>query len=128
MKDHELIIVGDRIFTDVIMANRIRKASQAKWRPPPLKSSTGLLEEKNPVEPEQEVVNGPLAIWTTSVWKREAMVMRYLEHSLVKAVDKWSTPEHFDSARFRKPEPPVELEVKKAPWYSKYLSRFLSRS
>ncbi|KAF8190811.1 mitochondrial PGP phosphatase-domain-containing protein [Pholiota molesta] len=56
---------------------------------------------------------GPLAIWTTGVWKKESMLMRLLEGQLVKSVQKWSTPpagEPFDSRQFvkevAKPEPP----------------------
>jgi len=61
IKDEEMIIVGDRVFTDVVMANRMRAGSK------------GL---------------GPLAIWTTGVWQREAVVMRWLEKRLVDVV-KW---------------------------------------
>ncbi|KAJ8520175.1 hypothetical protein ONZ45_g2969 [Pleurotus djamor] len=65
IQDKELVIVGDRIFTDVIMANRMKRR-----------------------EGDAEV--GPLSIWTTGVWKRESMVMRWLEKGLVNAVESMS--------------------------------------
>ncbi|KIM82547.1 hypothetical protein PILCRDRAFT_70627 [Piloderma croceum F 1598] len=63
--DSELIIVGDRIFTDVVLANRMRS---------------------NPSSP------GPLAIWMTRVWKKEGTFMRWMEGRLVRAVEAWSEP------------------------------------
>jgi Mitochondrial PGP phosphatase len=64
-RDSELIIVGDRIFTDIVLANRMRS---------------------NPSPP------GPLAIWTTRVWKKEGTFMRWIEGRLVRAVEAWSEP------------------------------------
>jgi phosphatidylglycerophosphatase GEP4 len=64
-KDSELIVVGDRIFTDVVLGNRMRP---------------------NPSLP------GPLAIWTTRVWKKEGTFMRWMEGRLVRAVEAWSKP------------------------------------
>ncbi|TFK21985.1 hypothetical protein FA15DRAFT_681888 [Coprinopsis marcescibilis] len=108
VKDNELIIVGDRIFTDIVMANRIRNAhlnrSNALASP---SESTNAANTQSP--------DGPLAIWTTGVWKKEAMVMRYLEQSLVKAVTRWSTGEPFDGARFLKVIPAPEIK-KPAKW------------
>ncbi|KAL0955749.1 hypothetical protein HGRIS_001964 [Hohenbuehelia grisea] len=62
IKDDELIVVGDRIFTDVIMANRMRTSH----------------------------VDGPLAVWTTGVWHKESMLMRWMEKGLVSLVAKYS--------------------------------------
>lgn len=46
---------------------------------------------------------GPLAVWTTGVWEKEAMGMRWAEKKVVQAVEKWSTPregETPDTSRF----------------------------
>ncbi|KAG2104055.1 HAD phosphatase [Suillus discolor] len=72
--DDELVVVGDRIFTDVIMANRMRfgfasSASDASAR---------------------VRIGGPLAIWTDGVWQKESMVMRWAEKRLVDLVRKWA--------------------------------------
>lgn len=63
ISDHELIVVGDRIMTDVVMANRMKRS-------------------------KGEEGTGPLAIWTTGVWQKESMVMRWLERGLVNLVDR----------------------------------------
>lgn len=34
--------------------------------------------------------NGPLAIWTSAVWEKEAMGMRFLEKKLVEIVQRWT--------------------------------------
>ncbi|TFK44958.1 mitochondrial PGP phosphatase-domain-containing protein [Crucibulum laeve] len=120
IRDDELIIVGDRIFTDVILANRIRLQHR--------KERTGFLgsvfscayEKEGTVSTEKESLlkaegaskvirldraGGPLAIWTTGVWKREAMAMRWMEKGIVNAVEKWSKPpggEPLDTSRFVK--------------------------
>jgi phosphatidylglycerophosphatase GEP4 len=77
VKDEELIIVGDRIFTDVVMANRMSR-----------RRSTPLLGEKGSLMPARE---GPLAVWTTGVWQRQGMLMRWLEKTLVMSVERWSS-------------------------------------
>lgn len=75
VSDDELIVVGDRIFTDVILANRMRSRSALSFPSDvPTRSSIG----------------GPLAIWTSGVWQKESMVMRWLEKRLVEAVQKWA--------------------------------------
>jgi phosphatidylglycerophosphatase GEP4 len=57
VKNSELVVIGDRIFTDVVMANRM----------------------------------GSLAIWTTGVWKKESMLLRWIEKKLVKGISRWKT-------------------------------------
>ena len=59
VRDDELVVVGDRVFTDVVMARRMK---------------------------------GPLAVWTTGVWQREATVMRLMERGLVDVVRRWTAP------------------------------------
>ncbi|KAG9316267.1 mitochondrial PGP phosphatase-domain-containing protein [Chiua virens] len=62
VKDEELVVVGDRIFTDVVIANRMHRRSGG----------------------------GPLAVWTTGVWQRESMVMRWFEKQVVEMVARWT--------------------------------------
>lgn len=74
IKDEELVIVGDRIFTDVVMANRMHRY--------PARSS----QEKG-AEMER---SGPLAVWTTGVWQRESMMIRWLEKGLIDMLTRWT--------------------------------------
>ena len=84
IRPSELIYVGDRLFTDVVMGNKL----------------------------------GGLSIWTTGLWKREAMTLRYVEYCLLRMITAWQDfrqkgkemvfekvvvpdPQH----RFVKPEP-----------------------
>lgn len=112
ISDRELIIVGDRIFTDVVLANRMRLQS----RPQNEKDDT-LTTAKGPIGNATGALHplGPLSVWTTGVWERETMVMRWLEHGLVKLVQRWSTPpagEPIDTSPFFiKPEPKKRLNV-----------------
>ncbi|KIM59296.1 hypothetical protein SCLCIDRAFT_126376 [Scleroderma citrinum Foug A] len=80
IKDDELVVVGDRIFTDVVMANRMcrRVALSAE------------VSKRGDAVSLRERVNGPLAIWTNGVWQKESMVMRYFERHLVDAVCRWT--------------------------------------
>lgn len=45
---------------------------------------------------------GPLAILTTRVWRREATVMRFLERKLSEAVARWTQPTETLSKVMRK--------------------------
>jgi phosphatidylglycerophosphatase GEP4 len=65
------VVVGDRIFTDVVLANRMRKAQQL---------STAADARKHP---------GVLAVWTTRVWEKENMLMRWTERKLMEGVQRW---------------------------------------
>ncbi|KAF5385841.1 hypothetical protein D9615_002321 [Tricholomella constricta] len=85
IRDDELIIVGDRIFTDVVMANRMRGSNDSLRSPK--KDGGALGKVKNGTEDRPR---GPLAIWTTDVWEKEAMVMRWCEKKLVDVVRHWS--------------------------------------
>ncbi|KIK61240.1 hypothetical protein GYMLUDRAFT_166904 [Collybiopsis luxurians FD-317 M1] len=60
VNDDQLIVVGDRLFTDIVMANRF------------------------PLPPHRT-----LGVWTTSVWVREATLMRFCERKLLDGVKKW---------------------------------------
>lgn len=108
IRDEELIIVGDRVFTDVVMANRMR--GKRKHLPGVLDATPDGSGEKDissrPEETPQSGTqpDGPLAIWTTDVWYREAMAMRWCEKRLVDAVQRWTSPRlvEVDTSRFLK--------------------------
>jgi len=103
VRDEELIIVGDRIFTDVVMANRMRGPNR----------SQGLLkmavicgyEDGGAVGKEKDVAKdgarGPLAVWTTDVWEKDAMTMRWCEKKLVDAVRRWTHSNEQDLGTMR---------------------------
>ena len=76
IQDSELIVVGDRVLTDVVLANRMHARSQS---------------------PTRQSRTGPLAIWTTAVWKKESMFLRWGERKLVQAVERWSKNKDVDS-------------------------------
>ena len=61
-----MIVVGDRIFTDVVLANRM----------------TRRIEKRSEKE-------GPLSIWTEGVWERESMVLRGLERRIMELARRW---------------------------------------
>ena len=77
MKDDELVVIGDRIFTDVVLANRMKSGDNGG--------------------------RGPLAIWTSGVWKKEAMGMRWIEKKFVQAVMKHTDGQNQYTTQFLKP-------------------------
>ena len=124
--DHQLIVVGDRIFTDIVLANRMSRRLPSPPRaapsPPPntekvetKKSSltTEISATKLPREPRR---TGPLSVWTSGVWERENMFMRALERGLLTGIQKYIAPDndirHLDELeRFVKRPPPVEVKA-----------------
>ncbi|KAF9450094.1 hypothetical protein P691DRAFT_798553 [Macrolepiota fuliginosa MF-IS2] len=126
ISDDELIIVGDRIFTDIVLANRMRLTNPKRPTDPVHSPKPrGLLgeafscvfEKDGTASTEREGVRverekgmeqgrerrlvegrGPLAVWTTGVWEREAMGMRWVEKRVVQAVEKWSTPQEEEAS------------------------------
>ena len=74
--------MGDRVFTDVVMANRMRGVGfRNKAHTVPGHKTESVSQGTEPYQPD-----GPLAIWTTGIWQKEAMGMRWLERKLVKVV------------------------------------------
>ena len=110
IRDDELIVVGDRIFTDVVMANRMghrRNLSDSdEKRSPSGEASDDALRSSSR--------DGPLSIWTSGVWQREAMVMRWLEKGLIQSIQRYLVTGNGvavrggDVARFLKSEPEPE--------------------
>jgi phosphatidylglycerophosphatase GEP4 len=81
ISDDELVVVGDRIFTDVVMANRMRSDFASSSSDAPARARIG----------------GPLAIWTDGVWQKESMIMRWAEKRLLNVVRKWARHEEMSS-------------------------------
>jgi phosphatidylglycerophosphatase GEP4 len=81
ISDDELVVVGDRIFTDVVMANRMRSDFASSSSDAPARARIG----------------GPLAIWTDGVWQKESMTMRWAEKRLLNVVRKWARHEETSS-------------------------------
>lgn len=110
IRDEELIVVGDRIFTDVVMANRMARKrtvlSNSTLQDP--SASEKLQPTTTPSKLERA---GPLSVWTTGVWEREATPMRFLEKMLMEAIrrhvvaDNGVRPLGGDVTRFVKLEP-----------------------
>ncbi|KAF8418253.1 mitochondrial PGP phosphatase-domain-containing protein [Boletus edulis BED1] len=90
IKDEELVIVGDRVFTDVVMANRMRRR---------------LVHGPAGTDSELERC-GPLAVWTTGVWQRESMMVRWLEKRVVDKVMRWTDRRSDFQDAFAKPITP----------------------
>lgn len=85
VRTDELIVVGDRVFTDVIMANRMHRRL-----PPSTTTSLALSETTSDAHPRLNVTRtGPLAVLTTGVWEKESMFMRRMEKGLVDTVRRW---------------------------------------
>jgi len=76
VKDDELVVIGDRVFTDVVMANRMKSGDSGR---------------------------GPLSIWTTGVWTKEAMGMRWFEKKAVEGVTKYTNGKNRYTTQFLKP-------------------------
>ncbi|KAI0056141.1 hypothetical protein BV25DRAFT_1814552 [Artomyces pyxidatus] len=77
---HELVVVGDRMFTDVVLARRLSQPASV-WA----RIAQRLRGLRGPRNEER----GPLAVWTTGVWLRESMPMRHAEAQLAKAIETW---------------------------------------
>ena len=96
---HELIVIGDRIFTDVVLAHRLahprtltaRIAARLRLAPAQPGSSLDGVDSglSASVGGGVESTRAPLAVWTTGVWMRESMAMRWAEKWLVHLVERW---------------------------------------
>ncbi|KAJ6589966.1 mitochondrial PGP phosphatase-domain-containing protein [Mycena vulgaris] len=120
VRTEQLIVVGDRVFTDVVLANRLRN----------LERGSGFLHlcfrcvferggtvgrENNAGSSHRSIDGGPLAIWTTGVWKREATLMRWCERKLVDIVQRRVTRDEIDlegPSPFLKDVPPPPVRTR----------------
>lgn len=71
VRRNQMVIVGDRIFTDIILANRMRSHSSVGRR-------------NFRVTPD-----GPIGIFTDEVWRRESMLARHFEKAVVRFIDSY---------------------------------------
>ncbi|OCH91083.1 hypothetical protein OBBRIDRAFT_729485 [Obba rivulosa] len=136
IRDDELIIVGDRLLTDVVLANRIARVRTWSFRPAHSRSSnSNIASEKFPVSEKQASLDkevsrpaGPLAVLTTGLWKHDAPVLRALERGLLRGVQRWVVRDMLGTEelrRFVQPLPPAEEPVKaKEGMFAKLWSRF----
>ncbi|KAI0628389.1 mitochondrial PGP phosphatase-domain-containing protein [Trametes polyzona] len=128
VKDEELVVVGDRLLTDIVMANRMSR--RAVSHPPSSaseKSATG--DDSSAPRPERI---GPLAVWTEGLWKRENLALRALERGMLKGAERWVLkPQEValrESLQYRyvKPVPVAEEEAVKEGWVRRLVRRFRS--
>lgn len=91
VSDRELIVVGDRILTDVVLANRMRSSRKADRHADSFNESK--LQDSNP--------EGPLAIYVDKVWKKDATVLRVLERSLLRLTERYALSEEEKEARHK---------------------------
>ncbi|KAI0644893.1 mitochondrial PGP phosphatase-domain-containing protein, partial [Trametes meyenii] len=129
VKDEELVVVGDRLLTDIVMANRM------SHRTPHLPSTpNGEASEKTPLVERDDLPRperiGPLAVWTEGLWKRENLALRALEQGLLKGAERWVLKPQ-EAAwreslqyRFVKPVPAAEeIAEMKEGWIRRLLRR-----
>ncbi|KAI9060458.1 HAD phosphatase [Trametes sanguinea] len=129
IRDEELVIVGDRLLTDVVMANRMSR------RVPSPPTDVQDTEKSSSPDVDSELVRsdraGPLAVWTEGLWKRENLALRALERGMLKGAERWVLkPQEMAwrerlQHRFVKP-PPVAEEEKptKEGWMRRLVRRF----
>ncbi|KAK0212444.1 mitochondrial PGP phosphatase-domain-containing protein [Desarmillaria ectypa] len=117
VEDKELIIVGDRLFTDVVLANRIR--SWKGWR-----SFLGLDREPPSAK------DGPFSVWTTGVWQKEATVLRWSEKQMLALVQRWSHPgieTQMDTESFIRKPPKQQESAAKGSGLQNIFTKFIWR-
>ncbi|KAH9177566.1 HAD phosphatase [Lactarius sanguifluus] len=85
---HEIVVVGDRVFTDVVLAHRLTHPRTPWTR---LVTRLTRASHRFRTAPSQgSGERGPaLAVWTTGVWQRESTAMRWAESRLVHLVERW---------------------------------------
>lgn len=111
IRDDELIIVGDRIFTDIVMANRMARRRTSPGSDEKRSLSGGASGDAS--QPYSR--DGPLSIWTSGVWQREATAMRWLEKGLMQGIQRYVVASNGvavkggDVSRFSKPKSEPEV-------------------
>lgn len=113
VRDDELIVVGDRLFTDTVLANRMARYERVTQRLSPsatsdAASSVEKLSKELDASAPSDVVKplasarmrvGPLAILTTAVWERDSPVLRRMEMQVMRGVERWVLGEGQGPAR-----------------------------
>ncbi|KDQ50894.1 hypothetical protein JAAARDRAFT_164326 [Jaapia argillacea MUCL 33604] len=111
IRDDELIIVGDRVFTDVVMGRRMKRRgfiSSLFSSPSPPPSST-------PTTPDTQspwTRTGPLTILTTHLWQRENTFLRYIENNLMHSIRRFILKDPTPSTKWRGEAGAYDLFVK----------------
>ena len=75
--DRELLVVGDRILTDVVLGNRM----QASLKKGEKEAATDSLPD------------GPLSVFIDKVWKKDAVMLRALEKGLLRLTERYALSE-----------------------------------
>lgn len=106
VRDDELIMVGDRVFTDTVIANRMARYEHVSRRltmetTPSVEKFSKELDASEAAKPlaSARVRVGPLAILTTAVWERDSPVLRRMEMQLMRGVERWVVGEGQGPAR-----------------------------
>ncbi|KAH9050309.1 HAD phosphatase [Lactarius hengduanensis] len=87
---HEIVVVGDRLFTDVVLAHRLAHPRTSWTRLVARLARVSHRFRSAPSQGSGESVPAPLAVWTTGVWQRESTAMRWAESRLVHLVERWA--------------------------------------
>ncbi|KAJ3844320.1 HAD phosphatase [Lentinula raphanica] len=95
IEDDELIVVGDRLLTDIVLASRLREKTfrDRFWSRSKSNLSSPDASKRVISKPDDATHALPtrttLAVWTTGLWVKEATVMRFCERKLLEGVRKW---------------------------------------
>ena len=124
VRDEELIVVGDRLLTDVIMANRMarKKLPRGADAAPEDEKHALVAENLDSAGTARPDRVGPLAVWTDGLWKREALALRAIEKGMLRGVERWVLgPQEVAwreglQHRFVKPLPVAEELGKERGW------------
>ena len=122
VRDEELIVVGDRLLTDVIMANRMARKRLPRATTPEDEKHALVAESLDSAAAAHPGRVGPLAVWTDGLWKREALALRAIEKGMLRGVERWVLgPQEAAwreglQHRFVKPLPVVEELGKERGW------------
>jgi phosphatidylglycerophosphatase GEP4 len=117
----ELLVVGDRVFTDVVLAHRLR-AADARDRAAAAKSHAA--DGKEAAVLAGGAAPGTLAVWTTGVWTRESTLMRAGERALVRLVRRFAVGAAEARARetlvreFVRTPPSVVEPARRRAWFA----------
>lgn len=83
VSEDELIVIGDRILTDVVLANRMGMDK----RPSAPKVLTTASSDSNT---DKRPTDGTLAVFVDKVWKRDATILRIVEKAFLRLVERWT--------------------------------------
>lgn len=112
----ELVVVGDRLFTDIVLANRmVRRVPVSPEDSSAEKKTDDTAVIATAVTSKKRV--GPLSVWTSGVWEKESMLMRALEKGVLKGIQRYIAADNglhspAELERFVKEPSPPPLEPK----------------